>query len=139
MGRHATGGSTHDGRRSVHDGPRRRARAEGARAIAGFAANLLAFRRIAGLCQREAALRAGLHRAEISLLERGRRRPRLDTIVRAAGGVGAEPADLLEGLAWEIDPARLPRERPLPACPGRDVEGRRAFWVAGRWTRVGHG
>lgn len=100
-------------------------------AIEGFAANVLAFRRIAGLSQGEAAVRAGLHRTEISLLERSERIPRLDTVVRVAAGVDAEPADLLEGLIWEIDPDRRPHERPLPERADRVVEGRRTIWVAG--------
>jgi transcriptional regulator with XRE-family HTH domain len=110
-----------------------------ARAFDGFAANVLAFRRIAGLSQRQAALRAGLHRTEISLLERAGRMPRLDTVVRVAAGVEAEPADLLEGLAWEIGTAQLHSELPLPERADRIVEGRRTVWVAGRWTRVGRG
>jgi transcriptional regulator with XRE-family HTH domain len=110
-----------------------------AHALDGFAANLLAFRRIARLSQEEAAVRAGLHRTEISLLERGGRMPRLDTVVRVAAGVEAEPADLLEGLAWEIDPERWPQERPVPEHPERLVDGRRTVWVAGGWTRVGRG
>ena len=110
-----------------------------ARAIDGFATNVVAFRRIAGLSQEEAAVRAGLHRTEISLLERGGRIPRLDTLVRVAAGVGADPADLLEGLAWEIDPAGLPREHPLPERVERMVDGRRMVWAAGGWTRVGRG
>jgi transcriptional regulator with XRE-family HTH domain len=108
-----------------------------AHALDGFAANVLAFRRMARLSQEEAAVRAGLHRTEISLLERAGRMPRLDTVVRVAAGVEAEPADLLEGLAWEVDPDRLPRER--PRHPKRIVEGRRTIWVAGGWTRVGRG
>lgn len=119
----------------------RRAWEEARRAAAldGFAANVLAFRRIAGLSQEEAAVRAGLHRTEISLLERAGRMPRLDTVVRVAAAVEAEPADLLEGLAWEIDPERLPRERHQPDGTDRLVEGRRTIWVAGGWTRVGRG
>ena len=118
---------------------RAREEARRAHALDGFAANVLAFRRIARLSQEEAAVRAGLHRTEISLLERAGRMPRLDTVVRVAAGVGAEPGDLLEGLAWEIDPERWPRERPLPERADRVVEGRRTIWVAGGWTRVGRG
>lgn len=113
--------------------------AQRARALDGFAANLLAFRRIAGLSQEEAAVRAGLHRTEISLLERAGRMPRLDTVVRIAAGVEAEPADLLEGLAWEIAPARLHGETPLRERADRVIEGRRTIWIAGGWTRVGRG
>jgi transcriptional regulator with XRE-family HTH domain len=110
-----------------------------ARVIDGFAANLLAFRRIADLSQEEVAVRAGLHRTEVSLLERGGRIPRLDTIVRVAAGVEADTADLLEGLAWEIDPDGFPSEQPLPERVERIVDGRRMVWAAGGWTRVGHG
>jgi|GEM_PF-732313 len=118
---------------------RAREEVQRARALDGFAANVLAFRQIARLSQEEAAVRAGLHRTEISLLERGGRMPRLDTVVRVAAGAGAEPADLLEGLAWEIEPERWPRERPLHEPADRVVEGRRTVWVAGGWTRVGRG
>ncbi len=110
-----------------------------AAALDGFAANVLAFRQIAGLSQEEAAVRAGLHRTEISLLERGGRMPRLDTVVRVAAGVEAGPADLLEGLAWEIDPEQWPQERPPREHADRVVDGRRTIWVAGGWTRVGRG
>jgi len=34
-------------------------------------------------------------------LERGERTPRIDTAAKLAGAVGASPADLFEGLAWE--------------------------------------
>lgn len=113
--------------------------AQRARALEGFAANLLAFRRIAGLSQEEAAVRASLHRTEISLLERAGRMPRLDTVVRVAAGVEAEPADLLEDLAWEIDLDLLHGETPIRERADRIVDGRRTIWVAGGWTRVGRG
>ena len=101
---------------------------------------LLTRRRLhAALSQEELARLIGLHRTEISLLERGGRIPRLDTLVRVAAGVEAEPADLLEGLAWEIDLAGFPREHPLPERVERIVDGRRMVWAAGGWTRVGRG
>jgi len=46
--------------------------------------------------------RAGLHRTEISLIERGQRVPRLDTIVKLAGAVEVEPCALLAGMAWDL-------------------------------------
>lgn len=40
----------------------------------------------------------GLHRTEIGLLERGKREPRLTTILKVVRGLGVEPNDLLKGL-----------------------------------------
>jgi transcriptional regulator with XRE-family HTH domain len=65
-----------------------------------FAANLLAVRREKGLSQNKVALRSGLHRTEISLLERGGREPRLGTIVRLAGALEVPPEALCSGMAW---------------------------------------
>ena len=50
-----------------------------------FGRNLFMARRRSGLSQEELAIRAELHRTEISLLEKGRRMPRLDTLARARG------------------------------------------------------
>lgn len=41
---------------------------------------------------------AGIHRTEVSLLERGMREPRLGTIVRVARAMNVAPADLLAGV-----------------------------------------
>ncbi len=65
-----------------------------------FGENLIRLRSRVDLSQEEAAERAGLHRTEISLLERGLRLPRLDTIVRLAGAVEAEPCELLTGMVY---------------------------------------
>lgn len=73
-----------------------------------FAKNLVSLRRRSDLSQAVTAERSGLHRTEISLLERGLRVPRLNTIVQVAAGVEAEPCDLLVGMAWKIDARRLP-------------------------------
>jgi transcriptional regulator with XRE-family HTH domain len=62
---------------------------------------LLTRRRLhAALSQEELARLIGLHRTEISLIERGGRRPRLDTLLQLAAGVEAEPAELLTGMRW---------------------------------------
>jgi transcriptional regulator with XRE-family HTH domain len=66
-----------------------------------FAANLRRLREVAGLSQEETAFRAGIHRTQISLLERGDRMPRVSTLVRLAGSLGVSPDDLLDGIAWE--------------------------------------
>lgn len=73
-----------------------------------FAENVISLRRLSDLSQLETAERSGLHRTEISLLERGLRVPRLDTIVQIAAGVEAEPCDLLAGMAWRPDRGRRP-------------------------------
>lgn len=50
------------------------------------------------LTQEQLATASGLHRTEISLLERGKRTPILDTIVAVAKGLGVSPAELLDGV-----------------------------------------
>jgi transcriptional regulator with XRE-family HTH domain len=62
-----------------------------------FAVALRELRVEAGISQEELAHRCGLHRTEISLLERGQRDPRLTTIERLAGGLGVPIARLVEG------------------------------------------
>jgi len=69
---------------------------------ARFAENLVALRGRAGLSQGGTAERAGLHITEVGLLERGLRLPRLDTIVKLAGGLGVEPCVLLAGMEWRL-------------------------------------
>ena len=65
-----------------------------------FAENALLLRDRAGLSQTMAAERADLHISHISLLERGLRLPRLDTILKLAAGVEATTCELLVGLRW---------------------------------------
>lgn len=65
-----------------------------------FAANLLAARAAAGLSQEEVGFRAGLHRTEISQLERGLRVPRIDTLAKLCGALGIEAPVLMEGIRW---------------------------------------
>jgi transcriptional regulator with XRE-family HTH domain len=67
-----------------------------------FAENAIALRDRAGLSQTMAAEQADLHISHISLLERGLRLPRLDTIVKLAGAVEAEPCELLSGMTWRL-------------------------------------
>lgn len=62
-----------------------------------FARNLRRHRKRVGLSQEALGEACGLHRTEISLLERGGREPRLSTIVRLAKGLGVTPCDLVEG------------------------------------------
>lgn len=62
--------------------------------------NLKRIRRKACMSQGELSRRSGLHFSEISLLERGGRVPRLDTVVRIIESGGGDPRDLFEGIAW---------------------------------------
>ena len=65
-----------------------------------FAANLRRYRDRAGLSQEALADLCDLHRTEISLLERCKRSPRLETIVILSRGLElTSPSDLLEGIS----------------------------------------
>lgn len=66
-----------------------------------FAANLVYCRKRAKLSQEDLAFMASLHRTEIGMLERGLRLARIDTLVKLAGSLGVEPADLLDGIVWQ--------------------------------------
>ncbi len=95
---------------------KRSERAEAARVTRRFGKNLVAMRRRSDLSQAVTAERSGLHRTEISFLERGLRVPQLDTIIQVAAGVEAEPCDLLAGMAWKVDRNRLYDAEMPPGC-----------------------
>jgi transcriptional regulator with XRE-family HTH domain len=81
-----------------------------------FGALLVRERRRADLSQEALGYRAALHRTEISLLERGGRTPRIDTLIKLAGSLECGPEALLAGLSWNAGTVR----------PGRFyLEGRR--------------
>jgi transcriptional regulator with XRE-family HTH domain len=67
---------------------------------ARFGENLVRCRKRADLSQEELGLLSSLHRTEISLLERGTRIPRIDTLVKLAGALSIGPSDLLAGIDW---------------------------------------
>jgi transcriptional regulator with XRE-family HTH domain len=65
-----------------------------------FAINLRHYRDRAGLSQEALAEICRLHRTEISLLERCKRSPRLETIVILSRGLKlATPKELIEGIS----------------------------------------
>jgi transcriptional regulator with XRE-family HTH domain len=107
-----------------------------ARAQARFAENVLSLRNRAGLSQAEAGARAELHRTEVSNIERCLRVPRLATIIKVAGAIEVLPVELLEGLSWEIDPARrwLPATRPNPEMTRAPRQ--QSAWINGGWVRI---
>lgn len=109
---------------------------QSARVLDRFAENLIMLRRRAGLSQVEAGIKGEIHHTEVSLLERRRRMPRLTTIVKLAGAVETEPAELLDGLAWSIDPARRWRRAMRPEREMATTGDGRAIWVNGGWVGV---
>jgi len=74
-----------------------------------FGENLRRCRKEGGLSQSETALRAGLDRTAISLLERGQRVPRIDTVARLADVLGVPAGALLEGFGRELGGAKEKR------------------------------
>lgn len=62
--------------------------------------NLRRIRKREGLSQEALAIRASLHRTEIGKLESAERVPRIDTLIRLAGGMAVPPEELLDGIAW---------------------------------------
>lgn len=63
-------------------------------------ANVARCRKAADLSQDETAIRASLHRTEISQIERGLRLPRIDTLVKLMGALEVDADELLAGLEW---------------------------------------
>lgn len=53
------------------------------------------------MSQEAAAIRAGLHRTEVGLLERGERIPKIDTLIKLAAATSVPPSQLLEGIHWQ--------------------------------------
>lgn len=76
-----------------------------------FGENLVQRRERTDLSQEELSCRATLHRTEISLLERGARVPRIDTLVKLAGGLGCAPEALLAGIVWNPGQVTIGRFR----------------------------
>lgn len=68
-----------------------------------FGSNLRHLRKNLELSQEELGFRAGLHRTEISLLERGERTPGLDTLAKLSDALQAPVADLLRGIGWPLE------------------------------------
>jgi len=79
-----------------------------------FAATLRRARLKRHLSQEELADLCDMHRTEISLIERGRREPRLETLLKFSAALEVSVADLLAGIRWE------------PSA-GRSSAGR--FWI----------
>ena len=72
-----------------------------------FGKNLRRARQARELSQEELGFRCDLHRTEISLLERGRREPRLGTLVKLAAALKTEPDSLYAGITWLVEKRRF--------------------------------
>ena len=72
-----------------------------------FGANVARLRHARGLSQTDLGERAAIHRNDLSLIEVGRRRPRIDVLLGIAAALGVEPEALLDGIGWaRADPTQ---------------------------------
>lgn len=71
-----------------------------------FGNRLRACRKRAEISQETLGEMTALHRTEIGLLERGEREPRLSTIIKLAGALGAPLHELVGGIDWNPEGAR---------------------------------
>jgi transcriptional regulator with XRE-family HTH domain len=82
-----------------------------------FGDNILRIRQARRLSQESLAERAGIHRTQMTLIENGRRKPRIETVLKLAGALEVSPESLFEGIHWDqraaefvvVDPPELPR------------------------------
>ncbi len=73
-------------------------------------------RRWLDMTQEELAHRASVHRTQIPLIERGRRMPKLHTLIEIATVLDLSPCQLLEGIDWSPG-------RPAPRGRGGSDDG----------------
>lgn len=72
------------------------AKAQPPRAV--FASNVARIRERRGLTQEQLGWAAGLHQTAIARIEKGERKPTLDTIFKLAAGLEVPPAELFAGI-----------------------------------------
>lgn len=63
-------------------------------------------RRGLDMSQENLADNAGINRTQISFIEHGEQLPRIDTMIKLAGGLGITPGELLDGIFWEVGGGR---------------------------------
>lgn len=95
-----------------------------------FGGNLRHHRLKAGMAQEKLSLGATMNRAEMSLLERGARLPRIDTLLKLASVLDVGPAVLLDGIEWK------PGEPEGVQAGGSPSRHR---WREGEWVLGGGG
>jgi transcriptional regulator with XRE-family HTH domain len=69
-----------------------------------FAEDVRPLRRRAGISVEELGYRADIHHNHIGSIERGRTEPRLGTLIRLIGALGATPDEIQDGISWRPDP-----------------------------------
>lgn len=67
-----------------------------------FGRNLFMARSRIGYSQERLAGLCSLHRTEIGLLEKGRRLPRIDTLIKIATALEVRADELLRGIVWNL-------------------------------------
>lgn len=67
-----------------------------------FGRNLFHARHHAGFSQEELGRLTSLHRTEISLIERGRRLPRVDTLIKLTSALAVGVDELIRGIDWIV-------------------------------------
>jgi transcriptional regulator with XRE-family HTH domain len=72
------------------------------RAAEQLGRNLWLARRRVGLSQEKLAKLCGLHRTEVGLVEKGRRIPRVDTLIKLASSLEVDVEELLKGIVWIV-------------------------------------
>jgi transcriptional regulator with XRE-family HTH domain len=65
-----------------------------------LAENAMRLKERSGLSLTKIAERAEIHRTHVSLILRGKRMVQIDTVVKLAGALEAEPGELLAGIGW---------------------------------------
>jgi transcriptional regulator with XRE-family HTH domain len=75
-----------------------------------FGVNLRKHRKRLGISQHELAFRSEMALPSISLLELGKKQPRIDSLIRLAGALEVTPDELTAGIGW------MPAE--IVATPG---------------------
>lgn len=81
---------------------------QGERAAHAFGKRLKARRLEMKMSQEALADITGLHRTEISLLERGGREPRLSTVIKCAGALSLTVDQFLSGITVDTITGRKP-------------------------------
>jgi len=72
-----------------------------------FGSNMRRARKRVDISQEALGFRAGLHRTEVGLLERGERVPRIDTLMKLACALGVKvDCRLLDGISWSSGEVR---------------------------------
>jgi transcriptional regulator with XRE-family HTH domain len=102
---------------------------EQAAAARRFGTNLRRLREARALSRDELARLSGVSADSIYRIETGRRLVKISTWFRLAGGLGAEPAELSEGIEWIPPAGRSPRST--------SVAGERLLGRADRRREVG--